>query len=70
MGHYIWFPTPVYNIWYVSEFITKKSEVKLETENEIAKFERKKRQVERLIEAEQIKVITSEDLQNQLLDQR
>ena len=55
---------------YDLEFTSKKSEVKLETENEIGKFERKKRQVERITEAEQIKVITSEDLQNQLLDQR
>ena len=55
---------------YDLEFTSKKSEVKLETENEIGKFERKKRQVERITEAEQIKVIASEDLQNQLLDQR
>ena len=55
---------------YFSEFATKKSEVKVDTENEIGKFERKKRQVERLVQTEQIKLATLEDSQNQLLDQR
>lgn len=50
------------------EFETKKSEIKVETENEIGKFERKKCQVERLIQIEQIKVASLDDLQNQLFD--
>jgi len=53
----------------LKEFATKKSEVKVDTENEIGKFERKKRQVERLVQTEQIKLATLEDSQNQLLDQ-
>jgi len=53
----------------LKEFTSKKSEIKVETENEISKFERKKRQVERLTEAEQMKVVTLEDLQIKLLDQ-
>ena len=36
----------------------------------MGKFERKKRQVERLVQTGQIKLATMEDSQNQLLDQR
>merc|ERR1719204_1906305 len=43
----------------LKEFSTKKSEIKADTENEIGKFERKKRQVERLVQTEQIKLATT-----------
>jgi len=53
----------------LKEFSTKKGEIKVDTENEIAKFERKKRQVERLVQTEQLKLATMEDAQNKLWEQ-
>ena len=57
-------------MYIFSEFSTKKSEIKADTENEIGKFERKKRQVERLVQTEQLKLATMEDAQNKLWEQR
>merc|ERR1719447_1206963 len=53
----------------LKEFSTKKGEIKVDTENEIAKFERKKRQVERLVQTEQLKLSAMEDAQNKLWEQ-
>ena len=53
-----------------SEFTSKRNEIKAETDNENGKFERKQRQTQRLMDAEQTKIQSLEVKQTQLFDER
>ena len=54
----------------ILEFTSKRNEVKADTESENGKFERKQRQTQRLMDAEQMKIQSLEVKQSQLLDER
>lgn len=53
----------------LKEFSSKRNEIKIETESENGKFELKRRQVQRLMDAEQTKINSLEVKQTQLLEE-
>jgi len=57
-------------VFRLKEFTSKRNEIKVETESENGKFERKRRQVQRLMDAEQTKIDSLEVKQNQLFEER
>ena len=54
----------------IIEFTSKRNEIKVETESEHGKFERKRRQLQRLMDAEQTKIDSLEVKQMQLFEER
>jgi len=56
-------------VFRLKEFTSKRNEIKVETESENGKFERKRRQVQRLMDAEQTKIDSLEVKQNQLFEE-